>query len=378
MMQHQKPHVLSITGSDSTGKAGIQADIQTISTLGGRALTSITCVTVQNNLGIHAVHNLPTEIVVGQVQATFQDSMPQAVKVGLVRDVNTVLLLGKTLIGCPNLVCDPGMLSSRGEQLVDETVRDAILHCLLPHVKVLTIKCAEASLIFGYRIHSAEDMILAARQLLEMGPEAVLMQGGHSAKGTITDILLQKHDAEAHFFAVPDVQYYSMHGASGTLSTAIATYLAQGDTIRVAVGKAHTYMQSLLVYAVPIPPLSRTKSWVMPETQMLSRRKIQLYNELMALVARYYKTQHEVAFYAGELNVTPRYLSQITHRVSGKSPKLLITDYLLHEIEQALVSTSADMQQLALEYGFPSGAMFSKFFRQHTQTTPTEFRRRHV
>ena len=378
MMLRQKPHVLSITGSDSTGGAGIQADIQTISTLGGRSLTAITCVTVQNKLGIHAVHNLPTEIVVGQVQATLQDAMPQAIKVGLVREVHTILLLSRTLAGCPNLVCDPGLVSSRGEQLVDETVRDAFLYHMFPHVKVLTLKCADAAWIFGYRIHSTEDMLLAARELLAMGPDAVLIQGGHSAKGTMTDVLLQKNDEDPHFFSAPDTQYYCMHGAGGTLSSAIATYLAQGDNIRVAVGKAHAYMQSLLVYAVKAPDVPASKRLPVAENQLLSRRQIQLYNELMGLLACHYKREHEVAFYAGELNVTPRYLSQITHRVSGKSPKQLIAEYLLHEIEQALIATTMDMQQLAHEYGFTSGAMFSKFFRLHRQTTPTEFRSRHI
>ncbi|MBQ9666275.1 MAG: bifunctional hydroxymethylpyrimidine kinase/phosphomethylpyrimidine kinase [Bacteroidaceae bacterium] len=376
--------ILTITGSDSTGGAGVQADIRTISALGGYALSVVTSVTVQNTQGIHAMHDLPADIVVGQMNAIMDDVRPKAIKVGMVRDVESIRRLAKEVVACSRVVCDPGLVSSRGERLVGDEVVDALRRWGLPRVMVLTLKCSEAEVLLGHGVESVEEMVTAARELTAMGPEAVLMQGMHGADKVLTDVLVMEGRNEVVYFSSPDMEGWQLHGVGGTLSSAVATYLGQGDEVEVAVKKAHDYIQNLVVYW-----LRETKESVASmrggyggsllhraQTPTVSSRQVELYNQLMALIAEHYREARDVAFYAAKMHVTTKYLSQVTRKIRDKSPKQVIADYLMREVERDLAVTSQTVQEVAYAYGFESQALFCKFFKNQRGCSPTEFRNR--
>ena len=150
--------VLTITGSDCTGGSGIQADIKTITALGGYALTAITSVTVQDRGGIRRIHDLPVDLVEEQVRTIVQDTRPQAIKVGLVRDMAAIKALREEVTGCRNMVCDPGFLSSHGTQLVPDEAIDAIKHYLIPEATLLLLRCNEAERLTGRRIATDDSV----------------------------------------------------------------------------------------------------------------------------------------------------------------------------------------------------------------------------
>ena len=367
--------ILTVTGSDSTGGAGVQADIRTIAALGGYALSVVTAVTVQNSQGVHAMHTLPDEIVVGQLRAIMDDVLPRARKVGMVRSVGCIRALAKEVAGCSRVVFDPGLVSSRGERLADEGAVAVMKGVLLPRVKVLTLKCAEVPMMLGREVEGVEDMLATARELLSMGPEAVLLQGGRCSEGVVTDVLVMEGVEEPVFFTSPDTVGWNLHGVGGTLSSAIATFLGQGDGVEVAVRRAHQYLLARVVFSV-----DSSRGWrsvglrCVESAPSVSSRQVELYNQLMALVAEHYGEARDVAFYAEKMCVTAKYLSQITRRITGKSPKQVIADYLMREVERVLTSTSLTVQEIAYRYGFASQSLFCKFFHHQRGCSPTEFR----
>lgn len=353
--------ILSITGSDGTGASGIQADIRTITALGGHALTALTSVTVQDSHGIASLCDLDVRLVVGQVSALMADFHPRAVKVGMVRQPELVRALRDEVVGCRHIVCAPGVLDSHGHRLMsDETIHE-LVRLLLPETEMLVVRCSEAEIITGLRITGEASMIEAARWLMGHGVRAVLLRGGHCSEGLLTALLLMADDAEhPRFFTSPNTEGWQLHGVGGTLSSAIATRLAMGDDIAEAVTQAHQYMRSRVVYSA--------------KSASHGIRQVELYNRLMEEVAQWHRQQHDVAFYAERLHVTPRYLSEITTRVVGRSPKQLIADYLMHEIEQSLLTTSAPIQEVAETFGFVSQAALAKFFRAQRGCSPKEYR----
>ena len=369
--------VLTITGSDSTGGAGVQADIRTISALGGYALSVVTAVTVQNTQGIHAMHELPAGIVVGQLKAIMDDMFPRAIKVGMVRGVDSIRALADEIVACSRVVFDLVMVSSRGERLVTDDEVNVIKNRMLPHVKVLTLKSADAEAMLGCEVDGVDDMISTARSLLGMGPEAVLMKGGRGRGRMLTDVLVMEGTEDPVFFSSPDVDGWLLHGVGGTLSSAIATFMAKGDGVEKAVRQAHDYMRNLVVYSLAS---SRHRADVLDKVpaSSVSVRHVELYNRFLALVARYYKESRDVAFYASEMGIGTKYLNTITNGITDKSPKQVIVDYLMREIERSLMSTSMTVQELAYMYGFRSQSLFSKFFCQHKGCSPSDFRKSHV
>lgn len=350
--------ILTITGSDSTGGAGIQADINTITALGGKALSAITSVTVQTSSGIHHVHQLPTDLVVGQVKAIISDAHPKAVKIGLVHDAETVRQMRDEVIACRHIVCDPGILSSKGERLADNETIDAMCRYILPETTLLVLKCSEAEIVLGTAISTDADMLDAARRLSEMGAQWVMLRGGMVTEGRLTALLYGA--GVCNFFSSYNIEGWQRHGVGGALSTAIATRLAFGDDVPTAISNAHAYIHSQVVYAAT------------PSERML--RPADLYNQLMSLVAAHYHEAHDVAYYADRLAITPRYLSQITSRVAARTPKQVIDGYITQEARQLLATSRLTVQQIAQRIGFTSQTMFSKFFHHQTGMSPTQFR----
>lgn len=351
--------VLSVTGSDCSGGAGVQADVKTIADMGGYPLTAVTAITIQNQQQIVDVHRLPTSLVVDQVHTVVLDMHPRAVKVGLVCDAETVKALRDEIVGCRSIVLDPGIVSGKDGRVIDGTVMQALVRWLIPEATLLMLKCSEAALLLDKSICSNEDMEMAARALVDMGAQWVLLRGGSHIEGQLTALLYG--ESKGRFFTTYNTEGWQRHGIGGVFSTAIATRLAMGDAVPDAISKAHEYVHSQVVYATA------------GERHMM--RPHDLYHQFLSLISEYYRTAHDVAFYADKLCITPRYLSQVTDRMAAKSPKEVIADSLMHEAHVLLESTRLSIQEIADRLGFSSLPMFCRFFKQHEGCTPSDFRR---
>ena len=352
--------VLSITGSDSTGGAGVQADIRTISAMGGYALSVITSIAVQNAGGIHSVHHVPFEIVLGQLNSIFDDLMPKAVKVGLINDVETIRNLRNEIIGCKAIVCDPGIVSSHGICLMSREAISAFRRYLLPESTLLVLRCNEAELLLNTKIRSTDDMMKAAEELINDGAKWVMLRGGDLNDNRLTALVYG--EGKHKFFTSYNIEGWQRHGVGGALSTAIATRLAFGDDMPTAIRNAHDYIHSQVVYNV--------------FSDERNPRPAELYNEFLSLIADNYCQAHDVAYYADKLAITARYLSQVTRTMVDKSPKQIIDDYLLQEIEILLASTTLTIQEISDKLGFSSQVLLSKFYRSKRGIAPKEFRSR--
>ena len=351
--------VLCINGSDSMGHAGIQADVRTIKDMGCYAVTAVTAVTIQNSMGITDVHELSTPLVTGQIKAVYEEIRPLAVKVGMTDNAETIHAIAHEILACPNIVCSPVILASHGGLLMSNDSLVALRQHLFPICKLLIIKCTDAEIILGRRISTDAELAEAAAQLHRMGPEWVLLRGGTFAQGRI-NALLSGPECQK-FFSSVNIEGWQRHGVGGALSTAIAARLAQEDDIPTAITNAHNYMHSQVVYA---------------SAQPRSLQPHNLYNQFMTLISEHYTTAHDVSFYAMQLSISTRYLSQITNAVCGRSPKQVIDDYLLQECEQMLTTTALTIQQISLQLGFTSQIAFAKFFKARKGSSPTAYRER--
>lgn len=292
--------VLTINGSDGAGVTGIQADIDTIRALGGVPLTAITTITMQNTLGIQEFYDLPAEVFAKQVEAVMDDMHPQAVKIGMLRSTGQLQAVCRLLAKYQPrwVVYDPVATTTRGEQLISDELKQAIIEQLLPQCNIVTT-----------RIH--------AQGLVE----------------------------------------WDIHGIRGLFAVAIATFLTMGHSQEDAIREA-------IAYANRQAALS----------QHIEGRGADLYNELLNLISRHCRQHNDVQFYADRMNVSPRYLAQVTRRMAAVTPKQLIDEQLLQQLKVALQSSDHPIKEIAFDYGFASQSHFTKFFRKQTGMTPSEFK----
>ncbi len=292
-MSSIKP-ILTITGSDSTGVSGVQADIKLISSLGGYAVSAITSITVQNTLGIQAFFDVPAEIISGQIEAVINDVQPSVVKVGMIRTVEAVDAIVEALSKYhpEYVIYDPIVYSTNGERLMGDKVVERVQAKLVPL----------CSLVINQRL--------------------------------------------------------SAHGMRNAFSSAIATYLSQGDTMDDAIAKARDFVNAQ-----------------MAGHDRLQGRANELYSEFMDKLAIHCRKNSDVAFYASSLNVSARYLGQVTRKIAGKTPKTLIDEYLVGEVERQLATTNKTVQEVAYDFGFSSQAHFTKFFKKMKGITPSQYRK---
>ena len=247
--------VLTIAGSDSGGGAGIQADIKAISATGSYAASAITAVTVQNTLGVQGVHAVPIATVEAQIEAVMNDIGADAIKIGMLHSEEVVRCVARTLTSLlpatcsllPSIVLDPVMVSTSGHRLIEETAIDALKKELMPMARVITPNIPEAEVLLGRKIEGKEDMVRAARDLSMGGRISVLMKGGHlkgSSRG-VEEAVDYFYNAETDMLrelSSPMVDTMNTHGTGCTLSSAIASYLAQGFGLEEAVVKAKAYI----------------------------------------------------------------------------------------------------------------------------------------
>lgn len=242
------PVILSIAGSDCSGGAGIQADIKTISALGGYAATAITAVTVQNTLGVSNVLAMSPEIVREQIMAVMEDLQPVAIKIGMVNDIRIVRVITECLrkYAPEYVVYDPVMVSTSGRKLMTDDAIEEIKKRLLPLVTLATPNLDEATVLTGKKIQNIHDMQHAAKQLTDEYQTGFLIKGGHLEGNRMCDLL---HTSEYifHIYEEEKVETDNLHGTGCTLSSAIATYLAKGFPMREAIQLAKAYITQAII-----------------------------------------------------------------------------------------------------------------------------------
>lgn len=242
------PRVLVIAGSDSGGGAGIQADIKTITMLGGYAATAITAVTVQNTLGVQAVHAVPADIVAAQIRAVLDDIGADAIKIGMLGDAVTIAAVADALADATApIVLDPVMVAKGGATLLADDAVDVLMARLVPRAALVTPNVPELAKLARTEILDEADMLLAAQELLGAGPGAVLAKGGHLGGERVVDWLVSHHEQQR--FEAPRVGGRHTHGTGCTLSSAIAAGLAAGLPLSAAVERARSFLLGALMAA---------------------------------------------------------------------------------------------------------------------------------
>lgn len=295
-MAATKP-ILTITGSDSTSESGIQADIKTISELGGYAVTAITSVTVQTTLGIQEIYDLPAEIVREQIEAVMNDMQPDVVKVGMIRNEEVLKVVVDELRRYKprHIIYDPIIRSSRGDALMTDHMLNCIVDKLMP---------------------------------------------------LVTQVV-----------SLDAVRY---HGMKNRYASALAVFLNNGEGTDEARKKAKEYVDSQTL-----------------RDNKLSGRANDLYLDFLNEVTEHVGKNNDVLFYAERLNVSTRYLAQVTRQIANKTPKMIIDQKLVHKIEVLLKTTERNIQEIANECGFSSQAHLSSFFKKLRGVSPTGYRKKY-
>lgn len=239
--------VLSIAGSDSSGGAGIQADIKTIAAHRLFAETAITALTAQNTLGVTGVLDIDPAFVAKQIDAVFEDIRPAAVKVGMVSSAAIIEAVADALErhAAANIVVDPVMVATSGARLIGNDAIEALKERLLPLADVVTPNMPEAAVLCGFPVNDDASMERAANELSERVQGAVLVKGGHSA-ARADDVLVARAGAPAFWLRAPRVDTQNTHGTGCTLSSAIACGLAKGLPMEEAVRAAKDYVRGAL------------------------------------------------------------------------------------------------------------------------------------
>lgn len=235
--------VLIIAGSDSSGGAGIQADIKTVTALGGYGATAITALTAQNTQGVFGVRNLDTDFIKQQIQVVLDDVGSDCIKTGMLHTsavIEAVVAMLETYAAEKPLVVDPVMFAKGGQPLLEASARKTLMQRLVPKATVLTPNVKEAEVLCEMTIRDVDALQTAGQQLLQKGPAAVLMKGGHLEIDPVVDLLVSRQGIKP--FIHPRLQTPHTHGTGCTLASAIATGLAQGLSLEMAVARAFTYL----------------------------------------------------------------------------------------------------------------------------------------
>ena len=237
--------VLTIAGSDSSGGAGVQADLKTMTMLGCFGMSASTALTAQNTLGVQGICPVPAEFLKQQIAAVCEDIPPAAVKVGMVYDTPQILAIAEAVAQyqLPHVVVDPVMVATSGDPLLKQQAQQALTEQLFPLAELLTPNLPEAEQLTGTSITSPPQMEQAARQLSETYHTAVLLKGGHSV-GSCNDLLYAA--GTATWFSGQRTDTPNTHGTGCTLSSAIASFLAQGASLEESVRRGKAYISDAI------------------------------------------------------------------------------------------------------------------------------------
>lgn len=238
------PRVLTIAGSDSGGGAGIQADIKAVSATGSYAASAITAVTVQNTQGVQDVFPVPSGVISAQIDAVLSDIGADAVKIGMLHSAEVVVAVADALRrnSAANIVLDPVMVSTSGHRLIEEAAVNTLSSVLVPMARVITPNIPEAEILSGRKITSEKDFKTVAVQLSHGGTVSVLMKAGHLSDDALVDVF---YNAETDtFLSLPSVRIHTRntHGTGCTMSSAFASFLAQGYSLDDSALAAKEYL----------------------------------------------------------------------------------------------------------------------------------------
>ena len=242
-----KGRVLIVAGSDSGGGAGIQADIKTVTALGGYAATAITALTAQDTRTVHGVHAVPPEFVAEQMRVVLADIGADCIKTGMIHSAPIIEAVADAAARYGNgipLVVDPVLVAKGGASLLEDSALRALESTLIGRADLVTPNIPEAERLTGLTIATVHDMTRAAERIHELGPEAVLVKGGHLESDEITDLL--SHPGGTERFHAPRIESRHTHGTGCTLASAIATGIAQGMGLVDAVARARRYLRAAI------------------------------------------------------------------------------------------------------------------------------------
>ena len=241
-----KSTILIIAGSDSSGGAGIQADLKTVTSLGSYGMTAITAVTVQNTTGVKSVVSIDPKKIYEQIVFTSEDIKPDAIKIGMLHSTEVIKKVLKALekIKVKKIILDPVMIAKGGARLIDEKAIKILKKELIKKVDLITPNIPEAEVLTEMKINSVEDMILAANKLIILGAKNVLIKGGHLNKKKLFDIFLSKKDFK--IFESKKFITKNTHGTGCTLSSAITTFYSCGKSIKKSCELAIKYVNSAI------------------------------------------------------------------------------------------------------------------------------------
>ena len=234
--------ILLIAGSDSSGGAGIQADIKTVTALGSYAMTAITAVTSQNTTGVKSIASIKSREISKQIEFTSKDIKPDAIKIGMLHseDVINAVLKSLNKIKIKKIILDPVMVAKGGAKLIDDNSIKILKSKLMKKVSLITPNIPEAEILTKTKISSVKDMIYAATILISLGAKNVLIKGGHLKSRIMQDIFLNKN--EIIVFKNKKIYTKNTHGTGCTLSSAIATYYSCGKTLKKSCEMAIKYV----------------------------------------------------------------------------------------------------------------------------------------
>lgn len=241
------PRVLIVAGSDSSGGAGIQADIKTCAAFGVYSATAITAITAQNTVGVQRVEALSADLVAAQMHSVLSDIGADVIKIGMLANADIIKAVADVIINEAEdtaVVLDPVMVATSGDKLLEDDAIDAMKELLLPLADVVTPNVDEAEILTGLRPVDANGLIQAGERLLEMGAFAALMKGGHLEGKSITDVLVAPDGN--HIMSAPRIHSRHTHGTGCTLASAVAALLAQGASLEIAVREAREFVMGAI------------------------------------------------------------------------------------------------------------------------------------
>lgn len=247
-MHDPKPCVLTIAGSDSSGGAGIQADIKAISANGCYAASVITALTAQNTRGVQSVLEVEPDFIARQLTSVFSDLSIKSVKIGMLHNkkVVSVVAAALQLFQPQSVVLDPVMISKNGYELIEPSTIPVLKEMIFPHVTLVTPNLPEAEYLLGAKINTAAEQQAAAIELGNQFNINVLIKGGHLESEAAADVLYLNETQECHWFSTKRIHSTNSHGTGCSLSSAIASYLAKGYSLKDAIDNAKRYLTQAL------------------------------------------------------------------------------------------------------------------------------------
>jgi hydroxymethylpyrimidine/phosphomethylpyrimidine kinase len=242
-----KSKLLIIAGSDSSGGAGIQADIKTATALGVYAMTAITAITAQNTTGVKSIVSIPPREIFNQISISVQDIKPSSVKIGMLHNVGVIKEAIRAIkkYKLKNIVIDPVMVAKGGQRLISNSSINFLREKLFPYALLVTPNIPEAEALINKKIKTLDDIIKAGKQILKFGPKFVLIKGGHINKSIIEDVLISKNNIK--IFKNKKIKTKNTHGTGCTLSSAIASFISRNYNMNESCRRSIQYVHKAIL-----------------------------------------------------------------------------------------------------------------------------------